>query len=535
MTRWAARNWSLIAAGLVAALPVILSTAHSLAVGWTPVGDDAVIAARSYDVFTAHPPLLGQYSAASAVLGDASYSLGPMLYWLLAVPARFGGAPAMAITIGFVNAAAAVGAVAIARRRGGQALMIVAAATFAATSGSLVGHTYSSIWNPAAGLLPFTLLIFLTWSIGSGEHRLLPLAALVASFAVQCHLTYLLPALGLLAVAAGGLIASRRRPSRRTLVATAGVLLVCWSAPLLDEAVHRPGNVEILARTAVSGTPTVGAETGARAVVRTVGVVPWWLRTAGSGAERLADVARAPSALAAVSAVLALAGLVALLVIAIRRRRAAVALAAAQGLVLCAGIGLVTAGTPTKGLLPLSLAYTLWWGTAAGAWAWMTLAVGAAVLLAGDRLRRLERAPALGALAATGGVAVIAGLAAAGPGEDVLAPRYAPMRALASRIERTVPNGATVLVSGSRTGAFDTQVDYEMGSVYALRQGGQAVISGQAAALGSAYRLEGRRPDYALDVQREAAPPPSGAQVLARIPFEPGRPEAVLVTLRRVR
>ncbi|MEA2421693.1 MAG: hypothetical protein QOF55_792, partial [Thermoleophilaceae bacterium] len=63
MTRWAARNWSLIAAGLVAALPVILSTAHSLAVGWTPVGDDAVIAARSYDVFTAHPPLLGQYSA----------------------------------------------------------------------------------------------------------------------------------------------------------------------------------------------------------------------------------------------------------------------------------------------------------------------------------------------------------------------------------------------------------------------------------------------------------------------------------------
>jgi hypothetical protein len=259
------------------------------------------------------------------------------------------------------------------------------------------------------------------------------------------------------------------------------------------------------------------------------------MRTAGSGAERLTDLARAPGTVAAVSAVLLLAGLVALLLLAVRRRRAAVALAAAQALVLCLGIGLVTAGTPTKGLLPLSLGYTLWWGTAAGAWAWMTLAVGAAVLLSGDRLRRVERAPALGALAAAGAAAVIAGLATAGPGEDILAARYEPMRTLASRIEAAIPGGRTVLVSGARNGGFDTQFDYEMGSIYALRRDGQRVVTGESAALGSAYSVGAHRPDYALDVRREGTPGPAGAQVLARIPLAPGKPEAVLVTLARLR
>src|SRR4051812_31405055 len=88
--RFAVRHGAFVASGLVASLPAILSTAHGLAVHSTPVGDDAVIAPRSYDVLTSHSPLVGQYSASSVVLGQPSHSLGPMLYWLLAVPARLG-------------------------------------------------------------------------------------------------------------------------------------------------------------------------------------------------------------------------------------------------------------------------------------------------------------------------------------------------------------------------------------------------------------------------------------------------------------
>jgi hypothetical protein len=165
----------------------------------------------------------------------------------------------------------------------------------------------------------------------------------------------------------------------------------------------------------------------------------------------------------------------------------------------------------------------------------MTLVIGAVVLIAGARVRRIERAPALAVLAAAGAIAAIASLAAAGPGEDVIASRYRPMRALESRLDGLVPSGTTVLVSRSRSGAFDTQFDYEMGAVYALRREGVRVVTGESAALGAAYRPDGTKPDYVLRVRREGTPAAARAQVLARIPLQPGKPAAVLVSLTRLR
>jgi hypothetical protein len=527
-----AQNWSAIAAGLLAALPVILSTVHALAVGWTPVGDDAVIAVRSYDVFTSHSPLVGQYSAASAVLGEASHSPGPMLYWLLALPARFGGGAAMAVTMGVMNTASVLGAVAIARRRGGDALMVVVAGTLAVTSASLVGHTYSDVWNPAAGLLPFTLLIFLAWTIACGDVRLLPVAAVVASFAVQCHLTFLPPTFGLLVVAAAALVGAGIRPSRRTLILTVVAVMVCWSGPLLDEIVHRPGNAETLVRTAFSGTPTTGFESGVRAVTHTTGVPPWWLSIPSGASDRLADIAKPVGAGSLVSAAAILAMLVALCALAIRRRRRDVALAAGLALVMSPAIGLVAGGNPTKGLLVLSLGYTLWWGSVAGAWAWMTLMIGSLALVAPQRLEPLRRPAALAGLAALGAAIAIARLAAAGPGEDLQKPRYAPMRALAEGLEAKLPDGATVLVVGTASSGFGAQFDYLMGSIYALRHGGARVVTTQFGALGGSYDPRGRQPGYVLRVA-PADRPPQSRDLLFRPPA--GREVGVAVTLDRAR
>src|SRR5207247_3138458 len=71
---------------LGAALPVIVSTIHAISERWIPYGDQAVIASQAYDVFTSHTPLLGQYSASYHLVSQPTYSLGPMLYWLLALP-----------------------------------------------------------------------------------------------------------------------------------------------------------------------------------------------------------------------------------------------------------------------------------------------------------------------------------------------------------------------------------------------------------------------------------------------------------------
>src|SRR5437773_2577598 len=76
---------------------------------------------------------------------------------------------------------------------------------------SLPAETLHDIWNPSAGVMPFTLLIFVCWSLACGDHWLLPPAILLASFASQAELTFLLPSVLLLAVGAAGLIATRGR------------------------------------------------------------------------------------------------------------------------------------------------------------------------------------------------------------------------------------------------------------------------------------------------------------------------------------
>jgi hypothetical protein len=58
--------------------------------GWIPIGDEATIVLRARDVFSAHTPLLGQFSEATAYLprGQYLFAPGPSLYWLLALPAQ---------------------------------------------------------------------------------------------------------------------------------------------------------------------------------------------------------------------------------------------------------------------------------------------------------------------------------------------------------------------------------------------------------------------------------------------------------------
>lgn len=439
----------------------------------------------------------------------------------------------MVLTMGAVNTACCFGAVAIARRRGGTSLMIIAASTLVIMSPSLVGRTYSDIWNPSAGLLPFTLLIFLAWTIGCGDVRLLPVAAIVASFSVQCHLTFVPPTAGLMVVAAVALFVGRIRPSRKTLLMTGIVLLICWSGPIVDEIVHRPGNVERVIRSGLAHTPKAGARVGARATVHTFGVPPWWLSRAPGAAARIADVTKAVSPASAASAAIVLAVLATLCVMAFRRRRRDIALAAGHGLVMALAMALVASGTPIKGLLILSFGYTLGWGTAAGAWAWLTVILGGLVLLAHQRVRAIQRPRALALLASAGIAASLLRLAAAGPGEDLLRPRYKPMRTLASRLEAAVPSHSTVLVTSTNDTGFDGQYDFEMGSIYVLRHRGRGVLTPRSVLFGSTYDPRDRPADYVLRVAPAGTAVPRGASVVLRTPAGGPGTHGLVITLAR--
>ena len=126
-----------------------------------PIADDGIIATRGWDVLSPHTPLVGQYSEAGMVIsGQLLHSPGPLLYWLIALPARFGSAASLPLTMGAVDTLAIVGCVAIARKRGGIALMLATAAGIALMCQSLPQEDFYDIWNPAAGLFPLLLLIF---------------------------------------------------------------------------------------------------------------------------------------------------------------------------------------------------------------------------------------------------------------------------------------------------------------------------------------------------------------------------------------
>ena len=221
-------------------------------------------------MLTSRTPLVGQHSDAGALTHHAVYSLGPMLYWLLALPARLAGPGSLTLTMGLLNTAAIVGVVVLARRRGGRALMFVTALAVAMMSRSLAPEVLHDVWNPSVGLFPFTLLIFLCWSLACGEYRLLPLTVLVASFVVQCQLAFLAPSLGALAIGLAGLVVSLRSPApggdgsalRRAAGRACGAgcslrcssAVVCWTPPAIDQIQGNPGNLTAVAR-AASGEP----------------------------------------------------------------------------------------------------------------------------------------------------------------------------------------------------------------------------------------------------------------------------------------
>jgi hypothetical protein len=519
--------------GLGAAAPIVTATARALADGWKPAGDQAIIATRAFDVLTSRTPLIGQYSDSTVVTHHTVRSLGPMLYWLLALPAHFAAPGAMTLTIGLVNTIASVGVVALARRRGGLPLMFASAIALVLMCRSLAPEVLHDVWNPSAGLLPFTSLVFLCWSVACGEHRLLPITALVASFVIQLQLTYLLPSLGLLMIALAGLIASRitSRGAARELAAQGGdapsdespggeerdsgaarrgrvrwwalaavlVLIACWTPPVIEQLTESPGNFTAVVRTATANTHKLGASVGWHAVVRAIGLPPWWLTNPPSPWQRKFEVRGGSSSLATVSSLVILAALLAVAVLGLFRRRPAEWSGALIALVLCAGLAANAGSTPDTHLLAATLGYTLWWGSPAGMFVWLILGFSIASMAV---------------------VAVVAVAVASGQPSDFHLPEYRPLSTMYAALDRSIPSGRTVrLLStlGNETFRF------KMAARFALRRRGIHPLSpGTDTRLGSWYELGGRRYDCTVYVKDGNTSPARNSMLLARFVFSSG-------------
>jgi hypothetical protein len=529
-----------LGAGLGAAVPVIVATVNAVRDHWEPGADQAIIATRAYDVLSSHTPLVGQYTLAGEVVGQVTHGLGPMLYWLIALPARFGSPAAITITMGAVNALAVVGAVALARRRGGLVLMLATAIAIALMCRSLAAETFHDVWNPSAGLFPFLLLIFLCWSVACGEHRLLPATALVGSFVVQAHLMYLPPTAGLLAVAAIGLVVSRRGQrialGWRTLalgLATVLVVAACWIAPAIDELDHRPGNATLVVRSATAHAQTLGATVGWHATTRAVGWMPWWLHQPADRWTRKYDVALPAGTVRTATAIALLAALVVAATAGALRRRGDVTAAAVIGLVLSVALAVEASHTPVPRVLSATLGYTMWWGSQLGMWVWLVvgwcawLLVASAALALAGRVRR----PTIGtrgraavmvawSLLAIGLLATAGAIASDGAQPDEHVALYRPIATIGSRLTTMFAAGQTVRLEGP----LDVSpMPIKPALRYLLvRQGVRVVSPGASLRLGEYYDVDHLPYAATLYVRDRLGPPAPDTRLAARARYVDG-------------
>jgi hypothetical protein len=518
-----------LAAGAAASLPIVVETVHAITAGWAPIGDDGMVAIRSYDVLSGQSPLLGMPSSGpSGVLDQQAYHPGPLLFWLLALPAHFIGATSLPVTVGIVNVACVMGVVALAHRRGGWPLAAVVAVAIPIMLASLPTDALADVWNPSAPLLPFTLLIFVAWSLACGEYRLLPLAVLLASFAPQSHLIYSLPALGALVVGVVGMILTlRSRPAEPTgrsslvrwVVAALLVGLVCWSAPLIDQAVNRPGNLVLLGRAATANEPTLGTATGRRALVRAVGVPPWWLRAPRGPLERVADLNASPGTVANLTALLVLAGLVAVSLLGWRRRHSDVLAVGALGLVLCAALVLTTASIPKESFA--SVGYSLWWASPTGMFVWVTL--GWSLLVLFVRLPRLAAGQLRTPFAAAGVAAALAAGLIVSVSADQHEEPFDQLRVITDSLTEELANTSSVRVDATfGEGGFFVGRGFQFGAVYALRRQGHTVRAPAVAALiGDDYKRPGG--DRVATIDATAGKPTVEGRKVAAVLVPPDR------------
>jgi hypothetical protein len=281
------------AASMAAVTPVVVAVVRAVHDGWIAIGDNAFFTIRARDVLTAHHPLLGTWTSASRTLGTEVNNPGPLLFDVLAIPARLAGDGGVAAGVAALNVAAIAGIAVVALRRGGPRFVAAAMAMAAALVWSMGSELLFDPWQPHSLLLPFLCLLTLVWGLAGGDWALLPWAVLVASLIVQTHLSYALLVALQMAWGVAWLLLRTRRAAvdhrapaasrRRWTVAAGGAALVCWAQPGIDQLAGE-GNLASLARSATGGAAGdaghLGLALGARLVAWVLAVPPFFGRPA---------------------------------------------------------------------------------------------------------------------------------------------------------------------------------------------------------------------------------------------------------------
>jgi hypothetical protein len=236
----------LLAAVLLVTLPVVGGALRAVSDGWTPVGDDAVIQIRTFDVGTSRTPLVGISSTVSLDRSEASNHPGPIQLWLLApvlrtISAVTDSPSSIALAQALLNLLVLLGTVGLLAWSAISTTRFVVSIALLGAGLWLAGPAVAfSPWNPDPAFVALLCAATLAWTTGDiegdieGDRTRLAWLAAVSSIAAQSHLAYTAPAITLLAVA---WVTTLRRPSRSRWFLSAPALitlLLMWSGPIVD-------------------------------------------------------------------------------------------------------------------------------------------------------------------------------------------------------------------------------------------------------------------------------------------------------------
>lgn len=229
------------------AVPVVVALIALRSPRWFPLVDMAQIEMRVRDVPTTHPPLLGLggrirgYGHTGSHPGPLAFYLLWPVYWLLG-----GSSWAFQVSAATLSLVAAGLAVWIGHRRGGATGAVAIAAVLALLLRSYGAVMVTEPWNPRLPVVWWVVCLLAVWSVLAGDLVLLPLVVLAGTFCVQTHIPYALLVGGLWLLTAAVLVRRRRTLERRQVLPAAGLFALVWLPPLVEQLVHRPGNLAII-------------------------------------------------------------------------------------------------------------------------------------------------------------------------------------------------------------------------------------------------------------------------------------------------
>lgn len=247
-----------VGAGLLAVLtlPLIVALAVLGRRTWYPILDLAMTELRVRDVGSRHPPLIGLVGRIGP-LGRQGSHPGPLSFWALWPAYRAFGASSWALEVSTValHVLAMATSLWLAFRRGGIKLVIAVAAVVAVLLHAYGPSTLTQPWNPYLPLTWFIVFLLAAWSVVADDLPMLPVMVFAGSFCAQTHVPYLGLTIGLtgftILFASWSAYRRRRQPGalRRYawwLAVAAGVLVLVWTPPVLDQIRHTPGNFSVL-------------------------------------------------------------------------------------------------------------------------------------------------------------------------------------------------------------------------------------------------------------------------------------------------